>query len=96
VHWFAYIREPLGLTGDQLQALRRQHFFENLPEEAFLTGIVVVPILAMLVAVLASAAWLWPRAHRTIPFALLVTASGVGSLLGTFVLALLLTLGFWD
>jgi hypothetical protein len=32
VHWFAYIREPLGLSGDQLEALRRQYFFENLPE----------------------------------------------------------------
>jgi hypothetical protein len=96
VHWFAHIQEPLGLTGKQLEALRREHFFENLPEEAFMAGIVVVPIVAMLVAILATAVWLWPRARRKISFALLVAASGVASLSGTFVLALLLTRGFWD
>jgi hypothetical protein len=96
VHWFAYIREPLGLTGDQLEALRREHFFENLPEEAFMAGIVVIPIVAMLVAILATAVWVWPRARRKIWFVLLVAASGVASLSGTFVLALVLTRGFWD
>jgi hypothetical protein len=96
VHWFAYISEPLGLTGDQLEALRRESVFENLPEEAFMTGIVVVPIVAMLMAILATTAWLWPRFRRKISFALLVAASGVASLSGTFVLALLLTRGFWD
>jgi hypothetical protein len=96
VHWFAYIREPLGLTGDQLEALRREHFFENLPEEAFMAGIVVVPIVAMLVAIVATAVWLRPRARRKISFALLVAVSGVASLSVTFALALLLTHGFWD
>lgn len=96
VHWFAYVGEPLGLTGDQLEALRREYVFENLPEEAFMTGIVVVPIVAMLMAILATTAWLWPRYRGKISFALLVAASGVASLSGTFVLALLLTRGFWD
>jgi hypothetical protein len=96
VHWFAYIREPLGLTGDQLEALRHQYFFENLPEEAFMAGIVVVPISAMLVLIVATAAWLWPRARRKTSLALLVAASAVASLSGTFVLALMLTRGFWD
>jgi hypothetical protein len=96
VHWFAYISEPLGLTGDQLDALGHKYFFENLPESAFMAGIVVVPIVAMSVAIVATAVWLWPRARRKISFALLVAASGVASLSGTFVLALLLTRGFWD
>jgi hypothetical protein len=96
VHWFAYIREPLGLTGDQLETLRRRYFFENLPEEAFMTGMVVVPMAAMLVTILATAVWLWPRARRKISFALLVAASGAASLAGTFALALLLTRDFWD
>ena len=96
VHWFAYIREPLGLTGDQLEALRREYFVENLPEEAFMTGIVVVPIAAMLATILVTAAWLWPRARRKIPTALLVAASGIASLAGTFVLVILLTRDFWD
>jgi hypothetical protein len=96
VHWFAYIGEPLGLTGDQLKALRREHFFENLPEETFLTGLFAVPIVAMLVAGLATAVWLWPRARSRLSSALLVAASGLASLLGTFALGLLLTRGFWD
>jgi len=96
VHWFAYVREPLGLTGDQLEALRHKYFFENLPEDAFMAGIIVVPIVAMSVAIVAMAVWLWPRAHRKISLALLVAASGVASLSGTFVLVLLLTRGFWD
>jgi hypothetical protein len=96
VHWFAYISEPLGLTGDQLDALGHKYFFENLPESAFMAGIVVVPIVAMSVAIVATAVWLWPRARRKISFALLVAASGAASLSGTFVLALLLTRGFWD
>jgi hypothetical protein len=96
VHWFAYIREPLGFSGDQLEALRRQYFFENLPEGAFLAGVVVVPFVTMLLTVLAAALWLWPRTRRRITVALLVAASGVASLSVTFVLALLLTGGFWD
>jgi hypothetical protein len=96
VHWFAYVGEPLGLTGNQLEALRREYVFENLPEEAFMIGIIVVPIVAMLMAILATTAWLWPRYRGKISFALLVAASGVASLSGTFVLALLLTRGFWD
>lgn len=96
VHWFAYIDEPLGLTRDQLEALRREYFFENLPEKAFMTGIAVVPIAAMLVAILATAVWLWPRRHHKISFVLLVAAAGAASLAGTLVLALMLTRGFWD
>jgi hypothetical protein len=96
VHWFAYIREPLGLTGDQLETLRREYFFENLAEEPFLAGLVVVPVLAMLVAILATAVWFWPRVRRKVWLVLLVSAFGVASLSGTFVLAFLLTRGFWD
>jgi hypothetical protein len=96
VHWFAYIREPLGLTEDQLETLRHRYFFENVAEEAYLTGMVVVPILTMLVVMLAMAVWFWPRIRRKVWLALLVAASGVASLVGTFVLVVLLTRGFWD
>lgn len=96
VHWFAYIGEPLGLTGDQLEALRREHLIENLPEEAFLTGLLAVPVVAMLVASLATAVWLWPRARSRLSSALVIAASGMASMSGTFALGLLLTRGFWD
>jgi hypothetical protein len=58
--------------------------------------VVVVPFVTMLLTVLAAALWLWPRTRRRITVALLVAASGVASLSVTFVLALLLTGGFWD
>jgi hypothetical protein len=96
VYWFAYIREPLGLTEDQLETLRHRYFFENAAEEAYLTSLVVVPILTTLVAMLAMAVWFWPRVRRKVLLALLVAASGVASLVGTFVLVVLLTRGFWD
>jgi hypothetical protein len=99
VNWFAYISEPLGLNRTQLDALRRGYFFENLPEQAFIAGIILVPILTMVIAVIATAIWLWPRARSRTSLALitLITAAiGIASLTGTFLLAALLTRGFWD
>ena len=96
VHWFAFISKPLGLDAARLDALRRQFIFENLPEEAFTTGMIVVPIVAAMVAVLAAAVWLSPRIRRKAAYALLVAASGATALTITFLLSLLLTRGFWD
>lgn len=96
VHWFAYISEPLGLDAAQLEALRREFFIENLPAEAFTTGMIVVPIMAAIVAVLAASAWLSPRIRRKAAYALLVAASGATTLTIAFVLSLFLTRGFWD
>jgi hypothetical protein len=96
VHWFAYISEPLGLNRTQLDALRREYFFENLPEQAFIAGMIVVPVLTMAVAVVATAIWLWPRARSRASFALIVAVVGIASLAGTFMLSILLTRGFWD
>jgi FtsH-binding integral membrane protein len=96
VHWFAYISEPLGLDAAQLDALRRQFLFENLPQEAFIAGMIVVPIVAAIVAVLAAVVWLSPRIRRKAAYALLVIASGVTTLAITFLLSLFLTRGFWD
>ena len=96
VHWFAYISEPLGLDAAQLKALRRQFVFENLPEEAFTTGMIVAPIVAAIAAVLAAAVWLSPRIRRKAAYALLVIASGATTLTIAFLLSLSLTRGFWD
>jgi hypothetical protein len=96
VHWFAYISEPLDLDAAQLKALRRQYIVENLPEEAFTRGMIVVPLVAALVAALATAVWLSPRIRRKAAYALLVAASGVTALTLIFLLSLFLTHGFWD
>jgi len=96
VHWFAYISEPLGLDAAQLDALRRQFLFENLPQEAFIAGMIVVPIVAAIVAVLAAVVWLSPRIRRKAVYALLVAASGAATLISVFLLSLFLTRGFWD
>ena len=96
VPWFAYIRDPLGLDKVQLEALRRRFFVENLPEEAFTVGMIVIPVVAAIVAVLATGVWLWPRVRRKAPYALLVAASGAATLVIAFLFSLHLTRGFWD
>jgi hypothetical protein len=96
VHWFAYLSEPLGLDQTQLKALRREYFFENLPDQIFITGGIAVPVATMIVAVLATAAWLWPRSRSKVVLALITAASGIASLAGSFILSLFLTRGFWD
>ena len=96
VHWFAFLPEPLGLEKAQLDALRSRFFVENLPQETFTTGILVIPVVAALATVLATGVWLWPGLRRRASFALLVAASGAITLTFAFLLALLLTRGFWD
>jgi hypothetical protein len=96
VHWFAFIREPLGLDKAQIEALRREYFVENLPERVFTVGMIVIPVVAALAAVLATSAWLWPRVCRNSFRALLVAASGATTLTIAFLLSVLLTRGFWD
>ena len=96
VPWFAYISLSLGLNKTQFDALRREYFFENLPEQVFIAGTIVVPVLTMVVAIVATAIWLWPRARSRASFALIAAAVGIASLTGTFILSILLTRGFWD
>jgi len=96
VHWFAFIRDPLGLDKAQIEALRRRFFLENLPEQAFTAGMIVIPVVAATLTVLATSAWLWPRIRRHVAYGLLVATSGATTLTIAFLLALLLTRGFWD
>lgn len=96
VHWFAYISDPLGLNRNQLDALRREYFFENLSEQVFIAGMIEVPILTTAIAILVMVAWLWPRARNRVSFALITAVVGIASLVGTSLLSILLTRGFWD
>jgi hypothetical protein len=96
VPWFAFIPDPLGLDKAQIEALRNEFFVENLPEEAFTVGMLVIPAMAAILALLATGVWLWPRVRRKASYVLLVAASGAITLTITFLLSLLLTRGFWD
>jgi hypothetical protein len=97
VHWFAYLDEPLGLGGDQLDLLRRQYLVENLPENAFALGALVTPLVTAMAAVVAVVAW--PRrVERRGAFGALAVALvlGMAGLVGGFVLAGWATVPFWD
>jgi len=88
VHWFAYLEEPLGLSEEQLDALRRRYFFENRSEETLVVGIKVVTPLTALVTGASVVAGLWPRVENK----LLVTLAGVLTTVTTFPVAFILTM----
>ncbi len=96
IPWFAYIGEPLGLSQGQLDALRRQYFFENLSEQPFIAGIFAIPVVTLLVVIIASLVWLWPKSASKVGLAALSIVLGVVSLPATFLAAVFLTNGFWD
>ncbi len=95
VPWFAYIAEPLGMSESQLDTLRREYFFENLPETTFFVGMLIVPVATMLVAIAVTVVWLWSKGNR-VSVALIAAVLGLATLVGTFILSVFLTSGFWD
>ena len=96
VHWFAYIDDPLGLDQTQLNALRRRYPVENLPEEAFVRGIVAVPLVVSVVILLLAGVWLSRR--RSVGVRIWLAAILVSMFTGVVVLiiSVFLTNGFWD
>lgn len=95
VHWFAYLDEPLGLSGEQLDALRREHLFENLDEGPFFTAQRLLPPLTTLVVCVAILAVGWgPTARRPRLLAGALVAA-LATLPGTFLTVLYATRGFW-
>ena len=96
VNWFAFISEPLGLNQTQLEALRRRYPIENLPQESFLGGAMVISAATALIVILSAGAWLWPRMRNRIFTLVVVAALGGASLMSSFLLVILLTKGFWD
>jgi len=91
-----HLTEPLGLDTDQLAALRRIYFVENLPEVTIARGMIAVVVLTPLVVALASVAWLWPKrwpwGYRAVTPVLLAALTFVG----TAIAAALITRGLWD
>ncbi len=96
VHWFAYLDEPLGLGPEQLDALRREHLFENLGEGPFVAASLVFPPLTAIVVAGGVLAGAWPWARRGSGVAAGVVIGGLAALPCTFFAVLFLTSGFWD
>lgn len=97
VYRFAYIEPPLGLSESQLDVLRLQYFFENLPERVYFPyGVLIVTITTTIAVVASAATVLWSKHHSklsSVPF--LVLVGGI-TFVGTFLGAVRLTTGFWD
>jgi hypothetical protein len=96
VAWFAYLDEPLGLDQDQLAALRSEYFLENLPESSFWNGSGLVSLTTTVLVLLVVGIWLWPRARNKFSGVLLTMVCGIVAWIGTSLLAVFLTNGFWD
>jgi hypothetical protein len=94
VHGYAYVPSSLGLSASQLAALRRVYPVENLPEETFLIGAVVVPVVTATMVVLVLVAWQWSQAKSKVRWTLVTFASAMFSLTGTFLVWVLLTSNF--
>ncbi len=96
VRWFAFIEDPLGLDKAQLDALRREYFFENLPEEPFIRAIFTLPVVTAVAMMLTVGAWLWPGARHKLVVVPTLAVVGVISVVGTFFFTVFATNGFWD
>ncbi len=95
-HWFAFVESPLGLDRAQLDTVRARYPIENLPEQPFLVGIVLVAGISSLLALLCAIAWFWPRrSNKVVVFG---TAVAVACMVfvGSGIWALFATSGFWD
>jgi hypothetical protein len=96
VAWFAYLDESLGLDNDQLAVLRQHYFLENLPESSFLNGISLVSFVTAALVFVIVGVWLRPRMRNRFSGALLTIACSAVTWFGTWLLAVVLTNGFWD
>jgi len=91
-----HLTEPLGLDTDQLAALRRIYFVENLPEVAIVRGMIAAAVLTPLVVALASIAWLWPKRWHWVYRAVTPVLLAALTFVGTAIVAALITRGLWD
>ncbi|HEX2035460.1 MAG TPA: hypothetical protein VHS99_14880 [Chloroflexota bacterium] len=96
VHWFAFIDQPLGLGAVEVDAVRRAHLFQNAPQDTYVAGILVVPVLSALVAAGGLGGWLVAGACGWLKAGAAALLSGVAAFAGTFLLTMWATVGYWD
>lgn len=95
VHWFAYIEEPLGLSNSEMNALRRQYFFENLGEDPFLYGGIITAVINAILITANYLLWFWGRMKRWVLLLAVVVMLPI-IFYGSLIITVLLTNGFWD
>lgn len=97
VYRFAYIQPPLGLGKSQLDVLRLQYFFENLPEGVYFpAGVLIVTITTTIAVIASTATVLWSKHYSKVFSILFLVLVGGITFVGTFLGAVRLTTGFWD
>ncbi len=96
VPWFAYLERPLGLEKVQMDALRQRYFIENLAEDYFILGSLLVTVLTTLIVAANLIAWRWPKTNHKIALALPAFFGGGVTFAITFFFMIWLTRGFWD
>jgi hypothetical protein len=96
VNWFAYLEQPLGLDKTELDALRRKYSIENLSEQVFITGAIVISIVNMMIAFVATGVKYWKGTRHKVFVILTMVSSGITALIGSALLSIWLTRGLWD
>ena len=97
VYRFAYIEPPLGQSESQLDVLRLQYFFENLPERVYFPYGVLIVTITTTIAVIASTATVLRSKHFSkVSIILFLVLVGGITFVSTFLGAVQLTTSFWD
>ncbi len=97
VYRFAYIEPPLGLGKSQLDVLRFQYFFENLPERVYFpAGVLIVSVTTTLVVITSTVTVLWSRRYKALFSIVFLALVGMVTFACTFFGGIWLTTGFWD
>ncbi len=94
--WFAYLERPLGLEKTQMNTLRQRYFIENLPEDYFILGSLLVTILTTLIVVANLIVWRWPKTNHKTTLVFPALFGGGVTFAITFFFMIWLTRGFWD
>ena len=95
VHWFAYIDPPLGLDDAQLETIRQKHFFENLPEQPFVAGVLFTAVATALILVANIIVWFGAKIKW---YWLILLSGSIGVIIffAMLILNVIVTNGFWD
>ena len=96
VPWFAYLERPLGLEKSQMDGLRQRYFIENLAEDYFIFGSLLVTIVTTLIVVANLVSWRWPKTDHKNKLIFPALFLGGITFFITIFFMIWLTRGFWD
>ncbi|MCP4419349.1 MAG: hypothetical protein GY805_22270 [Chloroflexi bacterium] len=95
-NWFTYIDPPLGLNEGQLDALQQQNYFENLPEDTFMLGSLLMAVVTTILIVANYLLRFWRKTK--VKYLLFLTAVPITlvTFFSNVLFAFWITRGFWD